>query len=78
MRFAPFAVFAAVSAVVAKEGLGILFTYGKFIGSFYLGLVTLWAVLIGAALASAVGQCGWPVLARRRAGVEEQAPRSLT
>jgi Na+/H+-dicarboxylate symporter len=49
MRFAPFAVFAAVSAVVAKEGLGILFTYGKFIGSFYLGLFVLWAVLIGAA-----------------------------
>jgi Na+/H+-dicarboxylate symporter len=49
MRFAPFAVFAAVSAVVAKEGLSILFTYGKFIGSFYLGLFVLWAVLIGAA-----------------------------
>ncbi|MDB5712649.1 MAG: dicarboxylate/amino acid:cation symporter [Sphingomonadales bacterium] len=51
MRFAPFAVFGAVSAVVAKEGLGILFTYGKFIGSFYLGLFVLWAVLIGAAFA---------------------------
>ncbi|MDB5701308.1 MAG: dicarboxylate/amino acid:cation symporter [Sphingomonadales bacterium] len=49
MRFAPFAVFGAVSAVVANEGLGILFTYGKFIGSFYLGLFVLWAVLIGAA-----------------------------
>jgi Na+/H+-dicarboxylate symporter len=51
MRFAPFAVFGAVSAVVANEGLGILFTYGKFIGSFYLGLFVLWAVLIGAAFA---------------------------
>ncbi|WP_293881723.1 dicarboxylate/amino acid:cation symporter [Sphingomonas sp.] len=49
MRFAPVAVFAAVSAVVAKEGLSILFTYGKFIGSFYLGLLLLWAILIGAA-----------------------------
>ncbi|MBA3897817.1 MAG: dicarboxylate/amino acid:cation symporter [Sphingomonadaceae bacterium] len=49
MRFAPLAVFAAVSSVVAKEGLSILFTYGKFIGSFYLGLVILWAILIGAA-----------------------------
>ena len=49
MRFAPFAVFAAVTSVVAKEGLGILYTYGMFIGSFYLGLVILWAILIGAA-----------------------------
>jgi Na+/H+-dicarboxylate symporter len=49
MRFAPFAVFSAVSAVVAKEGLSILFTYGKFIGSFYLGLFLLWGILIGAA-----------------------------
>ncbi len=49
MRFAPVAVFAAVTSVVAKEGLSILFTYGKFIGSFYLGLVILWGLLIGAA-----------------------------
>jgi Na+/H+-dicarboxylate symporter len=47
MRFAPFAVFAAVTAIVAKEGLGILATFGRFIGSFYLGLGILWAILIG-------------------------------
>jgi Na+/H+-dicarboxylate symporter len=47
MRFAPFAVFAAVTSVIAKEGLGIVVTFGRFIGSFYFGLVILWAILIG-------------------------------
>jgi Na+/H+-dicarboxylate symporter len=47
MRFAPFAVFAAVTSVIAKEGLGIVVTFGRFIGSFYLGLGLLWAILIG-------------------------------
>jgi len=47
MRFAPVAVFAAVTAIVAKEGLDILVTFGRFIGSFYLGLGILWAILIG-------------------------------
>jgi Na+/H+-dicarboxylate symporter len=48
MRFAPFAVFAAIAAVVTVQGLGVLVTYGKFIGGFYLGLVVLWAVLVAA------------------------------
>jgi Na+/H+-dicarboxylate symporter len=47
MRFAPVAVFAAVSASIAERGPSILQTYGQFIGSFYLGLVILWALLIG-------------------------------
>ncbi len=50
MRFAPFAVFAAVAAVVSEQGLSILATYAAFIGSFYLGLAILWAVLLGAAV----------------------------
>jgi Na+/H+-dicarboxylate symporter len=49
MRFAPFAVFTAVSSALAERGPGILATLGKFVGSFYLGLAILWAVLIGAA-----------------------------
>ncbi len=48
MRFAPIAVFAAIAAVITVQGLGVLITYGKFIGGFYLGLVVLWAVLVGA------------------------------
>jgi Na+/H+-dicarboxylate symporter len=49
MRFAPFAVFTAVASAIAEKGPEILFTFGKFVGSFYLGLAILWALLIGAA-----------------------------
>jgi Na+/H+-dicarboxylate symporter len=48
MRFAPVAVFAAVTATIAERGISILVTYGYFMGSFYAGLVALWALLIGA------------------------------
>ena len=48
MRAAPFGVFAAVAAAITVQGIGVLFTYGKFIGGFYLGLLVLWVVLIGA------------------------------
>lgn len=47
MRFAPIAVFAAVTATIAERGPGILGTYGYFMGSFYFGLVLLWVLLIG-------------------------------
>ncbi|WP_395647433.1 dicarboxylate/amino acid:cation symporter [Terricaulis sp.] len=50
MNFAPFAVFAAVAATITENGLEILGTYARFIGSFYLGLVVLWGVLILAGL----------------------------
>jgi Na+/H+-dicarboxylate symporter len=49
MRFAPLAVFTAVASAIAERGPSILATFGKFVGSFYLGLVMLWALLIGAA-----------------------------
>jgi len=49
MRFAPLAVFTAVTSAIAEKGPEILFTFGKFVGSFYLGLFILWAMLIGAA-----------------------------
>ena len=47
MRFAPFAVFGALAKVVAENGLGILGTYVKLLGEFYLSLGILWALLIG-------------------------------
>lgn len=47
MRFAPFAVFGALAAVIATKGLGILVTYGRLVLEFYFGLFILWAVLIG-------------------------------
>ena len=46
MNFAPFAVFGAMTAIIAKQGLGILSTYTIFIGEFYLGLLLLWLLLI--------------------------------
>jgi Na+/H+-dicarboxylate symporter len=47
MRFAPFAVFTAVASALAERGPQIIATLGKFVGSFYLGLFMLWALLIG-------------------------------
>jgi Na+/H+-dicarboxylate symporter len=47
MRFAPMAVLAAVTATIAERGPTILGTFGYFMGSFYLGLIVLWALLIG-------------------------------
>src|SRR5436190_4121381 len=49
MRFAPLAVFTAVASAIAERGPEIIFTFGKFVGSFYLGLAILWSILIGAA-----------------------------
>jgi Na+/H+-dicarboxylate symporter len=46
MKFAPVAVFAAVSSVIAENGLDILFTYGKFMASFYASILMLWLVII--------------------------------
>lgn len=51
MSLAPLAVFGAMAAAIARQGPGILKTYGIFIGEFYLGLVILWIVLILAGLA---------------------------
>jgi|SRR6185503_8660883 len=45
MKFAPFAVFGAMAAIIAKQGLGILSTYTAFIGEFYLSLVILWLLI---------------------------------
>ncbi|RAJ87501.1 Na+/H+-dicarboxylate symporter [Chitinophaga dinghuensis] len=45
MNFAPFAVFAAMAAIVADKGLSVLWVYGKFITQFYAGLFSLWIVL---------------------------------
>ena len=47
MRVAPLAVFTAVTGAIAEQGPRIILTFGKFVGVFYLGLVILWALLIG-------------------------------
>lgn len=48
MLFAPVGVFAAVAAAITVQGVGILTTYASFVGSFYLGLASLWIVLTAA------------------------------
>ncbi|OCX53469.1 C4-dicarboxylate ABC transporter [Mucilaginibacter sp. PPCGB 2223] len=46
MALAPLAVFGSITAIVAKQGLGILSTYAVFITEFYSGLFILWLVII--------------------------------
>jgi Na+/H+-dicarboxylate symporter len=45
MALAPFAVFAAMANVVTTQGLGVLVTYGTFMGEFYGSLFLLWAII---------------------------------
>ena len=47
MKTAPLAIFAALAATVATQGIGVLATYAKFVGGFYLSLILLWTLLIG-------------------------------
>ena len=47
MRTAPLAIFAALAATVATQGLDVLATYARFVGGFYLSLGILWALLAG-------------------------------
>ncbi|OYV15638.1 MAG: sodium:dicarboxylate symporter, partial [Methylococcaceae bacterium NSM2-1] len=56
MHYAPVAVFAAIASVIAEHGLGVLLSYGKFIGEFYFGLLLL---------CSALGFVGFLFLGRR-------------
>ena len=56
MKLAPLAVFGSITAIVAKQGLGILSTYAVFIGEFYFSLILLWLVIVFA---------GFVVLKRR-------------
>jgi Na+/H+-dicarboxylate symporter len=48
MKLAPVAVFAAMAATVAVNGLEILLRFAVFMGDFYFGLILLWSLLISA------------------------------
>jgi len=48
MKLAPLAVFGAITAVIAKQGVSIVSTYAVFIGEFYFSLVILWLLIIAA------------------------------
>src|SRR5882757_2473350 len=46
MKLAPIAVFAAMAATVATNGLEILLKFAVFMGDFYIGLIILWGILV--------------------------------
>src|SRR5690348_4488851 len=46
MKFAPIAVWAAITATVAKNGLAVLWKLIVFMGGFYFSLFILWALLV--------------------------------
>ena len=48
MKTAPLAIFAALAATIATQGVGVLGTYAAFVGGFYLSLGILWGLLIAA------------------------------
>ena len=77
MRFAPVAVFAAVTSAVAEQGPSILATFGYFMGGFYGGLILLWLILFAAARAIAGPAGGGPVplCARNRCCSPSRPPR---
>ena len=61
MRFAPVAVFAAVTCALAEQGPKVIGKLAYFMGSVYLGLALLWALLIAAAFL-AIGSRTWTLL----------------
>src|SRR5206468_2915236 len=85
MNVAPIAVFAAMASVVTTQGLGVLATYGKFVGGFYLSLIVLWGVLaaagflfLGPRVGSMIGLIREPfLLAFSTASSEAAYPKTL-
>ena len=85
MRTAPLAIFAALAASIATQGIDVLFTYGKFVGGFYLSMFLLWGLLIGASVVivgpralKLIGQIRGPaLLAFSTASSEAAYPRTL-
>jgi Na+/H+-dicarboxylate symporter len=85
MALAPFAICTALAATVLTQGIGMLIVYAKFIGSFYLSLLILWALLSCAVFLSVGRRVGrlWaairaPVLiAFSTASSEAAYPRTL-
>jgi Na+/H+-dicarboxylate symporter len=49
MMFAPFAIFAAIAGAFSTQGIGILATYAKLVGSFYLAILILIACMVSVA-----------------------------
>jgi Na+/H+-dicarboxylate symporter len=65
MALAPIAIFAALAATVLSQGAGVLLVYAKFIGSFYIALLLLWA-FFAAVLYFSVGRRTFELLEKIR------------
>ncbi len=65
MLLTPFAVFAALCSTVATQGAGVLLTYLRFVGGFYVALGLLWIVLLSLAAILSRGRIG-PLLSAIR------------
>ncbi|MFA5982972.1 MAG: dicarboxylate/amino acid:cation symporter [Methylococcaceae bacterium] len=61
MHYAPVAVFSAMAAVIAQNGISVLLTYGQFIGEFYFALILLCS-LLGCFATLFIGQRIWSLL----------------
>jgi Na+/H+-dicarboxylate symporter len=46
MMFAPFAIFAAIAGTISTQGIGILVTYAKLVGDFYISISILIGLMI--------------------------------
>lgn len=85
MNLAPVAVFGAMAAIIAKQGLGILKTYSIFIGEFYFSLALLWVflglaafIVIGKRIISLVKRIKEPILlAFSTASSEAAFPKTM-
>ena len=85
MKTAPLAIFAALASSIATKGISVLFTYGVFVGGFYVSLLLLWALLIlvgfiivGPRILKLIGQIRAPtLLAFSTASSEAAYPRTL-
>jgi Na+/H+-dicarboxylate symporter len=85
MKAAPLAIFAALAATIATQGIGILGGYAKFVGGYYFALAILWAVfgivivmLVGRRAFSLIGALREPtLLAFATASSEAAYPRLL-
>jgi Na+/H+-dicarboxylate symporter len=56
MMFAPVAIFSAIAAAVSTQGVGIIATYAKLVGDFYLALLILVALMVAVAATILRGQ----------------------